>query len=68
MYETAFSAIKMKFGDGLRSFDERGQINELMTKIICHNLSVPVKSIYELEIEPDLWKPKEEKVLPEIVI
>ncbi len=53
----------MKFGDGLRSFDERGQVNELLAKIICHNLSVLVKSIYELEIELNLWKPKEEKAL-----
>jgi len=61
--ETAFSAIKGKFGEGLRSHDNRGQINELLAKIICHNLSVLVKSIYELEIEIDLWKPKPEKAL-----
>lgn len=52
--ETAFSAIKMKFDENLRSFAERGEINELLAKIVCHNLSVLVKSIYELEIEPDL--------------
>lgn len=61
--ETAFSAIKMKFGDGLRSFDERGQINELLAKIVCHNLSVVVKSIYELEIEPALWKSREKVMI-----
>ena len=55
----------MKFGENLRSFAERGQINELLAKIICHNLSVLVKSIYELEIEPDLWKTKAEKTLSE---
>lgn len=61
--ETAFSAIKTKFGDGLRSIDERGQINELLAKIVCHNLSVLVKSIYELEIEPNLWK-SQESIMP----
>lgn len=63
--ETAFSAIKLKFGENLRSFAERGQINELLAKIVCHNLSVLVRSIYELKIELDLWKEPTESKMPE---
>jgi transposase len=52
--ETAFSSIKSVFGQNLRSRSETGQINELLAKIICHNLRVLVRSIYELDIHIDL--------------
>lgn len=54
--ETGFSAIKAKFGDNLRCINEQGQINELLAKIICHNLTVLVRSIYELEIDLEKWQ------------
>lgn len=54
--ETAFSAIKENFGERLRSRDERGQANELIIKLICHNLCVLVRSMFELKINIDLWK------------
>lgn len=54
--ETTFSMIKKKFGDSLRSKTDTAQINELLCKILCHNLCVLVQSIYELGIEPAFWK------------
>lgn len=49
--ETTFSMIKRKFGDSLRSKSEVGQTNEILCKVICHNLCVVIASIYELGLE-----------------
>jgi transposase len=50
--ETAFSQIKGKFGDSLRSKSDVGQVNEALCKILCHNLCVLVGAMQELGIEP----------------
>jgi transposase len=49
--ETTFSMIKRKFGPSLRSKSPVGQINEVLCKVICHNLCVIIASIYELGLE-----------------
>ena len=46
--ETTFSMIKAKFGDSLRSKSDVGQINEVLCKVVCHNLCVLIASIHEL--------------------
>lgn len=53
--ETAFSMLKGKFGDSLRAKTETAQTNELLCKVLCHNLCVLVMAIYELGIEPTFW-------------
>lgn len=50
--ESTFFMLKSRFGGRVRSKSERGQINEALCKVICHNLCVLVQSIYELGIEP----------------
>ncbi len=50
--ETAFAAIKGKFGDSLRSKSDVGQINEALCKVLCHNLCVLVRVMHELGVEP----------------
>jgi len=50
--ETAFSQIKGKFGDSLRSKSDTGQINETLCKVLCHNLCMLVGAMHELGIEP----------------
>ena len=50
--ETAYSAIKGKFGSSLRSKSDTGQINEELCKILAHNICVLVQAIHELGIEP----------------
>jgi len=46
--ETAFSMIKAKFGDAVRSKSDIGQLKEVR----CHNLCVLIQAIHELGIEP----------------
>jgi hypothetical protein len=53
--ETAFSMIKAKTGDSLRSKTKQAQINEALAKILCHNICVVIQSMYELGIDPDFW-------------
>lgn len=49
--ETVFSMIKAKFGERLRSKTETAQINEVLCKVLCHNLCCVIQSIYEFGIE-----------------
>lgn len=53
--ETTFSMIKAKFGERLRSKTETAQVNEVLCKVLCHNLCCVIQSIYELGIEPTFW-------------
>ncbi|HEY5335052.1 MAG TPA: transposase, partial [Mycobacteriales bacterium] len=46
--ETVFSMIKRKFGDSVRSKSEVGQMNEVLCKVIAHNLCVLIACIHEL--------------------
>ena len=47
--ETTFSMVKGKFGDSVRSRSETGQINEILLKVLCHNICVLIASMHELE-------------------
>jgi transposase len=51
--ETVFSMIKAKFGERLRSKTETAQINEVLCKVLCHNLCCVIQSMYELGIDVD---------------
>lgn len=53
--ETTFSMIKAKFGERLRSKSAVAQTNEVLCKILCHNLCCVIQSVYELGIEPNFW-------------
>lgn len=54
--EATFSMMKRKFGASIRSKTPVAQVNEVLCKVICHNLSVLVHSIYELGIQADFWR------------
>ncbi|HEX8474397.1 MAG TPA: transposase [Pyrinomonadaceae bacterium] len=49
--ETTFHMIKSKFGERLRGKTETAQINEVLAKVLCHNICCVVQSIHELGIE-----------------
>jgi transposase len=53
--ETVFSMIKTKFGGSVRSKSPVAQVNEVLCKILCHNICVLIQSIYELRIEANFW-------------
>jgi transposase len=46
--ECTFSMIKRKFGGALRSKSETGQFNEVLCKVIAHNLCVLIACIHEI--------------------
>jgi transposase len=51
--ESAFSMIKRKFGDSIRSKTPTAMANEVLAKLVCHNLVVVVHGMYELGIAPE---------------
>ena len=51
--ESVFSMVKAKFGDAVRSKCDVGMANEVLAKILCHNICVLVQSIHELNLTPD---------------
>jgi transposase len=54
--ETVFSMIKAKFSERLRSKTHTAQVNEVLCKILCHNVCCLIQSIYELDLEPTFWE------------
>jgi hypothetical protein len=50
--ETAFSAIKGKFGSHVRAKSDEGQVNEVLAKVLCHNVCVLARAAEELGVEP----------------
>ena len=50
--------IKAKFGDAVRSKSDIGQLNEVLCKVLCHNLCVIIQAIHELGIEPKFYTEK----------
>jgi len=54
--ETAFSMIKAKFGGSVRAKTATAQVNEVLCKILCHNICVLIHSTVELGIEAAFWK------------
>jgi hypothetical protein len=53
--EATFRSIKAKFGGWVRSKTTRGQFNEAICKVLCHNICVLIQSTYELGIDPTSW-------------
>jgi len=44
--------VKGKFGAAVRSKSDVGQVNEVLCKVLCHNVCVLVQAMHELGIEP----------------
>lgn len=49
--ESTFNMIKSKFSDLVRSKDDIAQENELLLKILCHNIVVLIHESFELGID-----------------
>jgi len=62
--ETAYSMIKAKFGGAVRSKTPIAQVNEVLVKVLCHNICVLIQSMYELGV--DVTFGTESAVVPEV--
>ena len=51
--ESTVNMIKSKFGDSVRSKTWTAQINEVLCKIICHNLCCVIMKMHTLGIKAD---------------
>ena len=65
--ETAFSMIKAKFGAFVRCKTPTAQVNEVLAKILCHNIVVLVQAMFELGIDPG-WQEERETELEALAI
>ncbi len=54
--ETTFHMIKSKFNDTLKSKTYTAQVNELLFKILCHNIVVMIHETNELGVDTSLCK------------
>ncbi|HWA97463.1 MAG TPA: transposase, partial [Pirellulales bacterium] len=53
--ESTFSMIKAKFRDHVRSKTDVAMVNEVLCKILCHNLCRLIHASYELGIQATFW-------------
>jgi transposase len=53
--ETVFSMVKRKFGAAVRAKNDTAQRNEVLCKLLAHNLCVLVASMYELDVAAEFW-------------
>ncbi len=51
--ETTNHMIKSKFGSSVRSKSWSAQVNEVLCKIICHNICVVIMEMHTMGIEAD---------------
>jgi len=51
--ESTVMMIKTKFGDAVRSKTDVAARNEVLAKILCHNICCLISAIYELGIQPE---------------
>jgi transposase len=61
--ESTFSMVKAKFRDHVRSKSDTAMTNEVLLKLLCHNIVVVHQAIIELGIEGTFW-PDETEVEP----
>lgn len=52
--ESTFMMIKTKFGDSVKSKTEVAAKNEVLAKVLCHNICCLISAMYELGIQPML--------------
>jgi transposase len=53
--ESCFSMIKRKFGDGVRSKLDIAMKNEVLAKLVCHNICCVIQEMHESGVDPTFW-------------
>jgi transposase len=56
--ESTFSMVKAKFRDNVRSRTDEAMRNEVLCKLLAHNVCCVIQSQAELGIEADFWESK----------
>jgi len=64
--ESTFSAIKRKYGDSVKAKNEPAMKNEVLAKLVCHNLSCLIHSMEEFSIDPSFGCTKIESAAPKL--
>lgn len=54
--ETTFSMVKAKFGSRIRAKKWDAQVNEVLLKLLAHNVCVLIQSLHELGVSPDFTR------------
>lgn len=60
--ESTVMMVKTKFGDAVRSKSEVAAKNEVLCKVLCHNICCLISAMYELNLEPMLAGPVAHKM------
>jgi transposase/predicted nucleic acid-binding Zn finger protein len=63
--ESVFSMVKAKFRDHVRSKTDTAMKNEVLCKLLCHNICCLIMSQVELGIEPVFWQDSSAMPVPE---
>ena len=50
--ETCFHMMKAKFGDKVRAKTPTAQVNEVLVKVLCHNICCLIRAMHVLGITP----------------
>jgi transposase len=56
--ESTVGMIKAKFRDHIRSKGDVAMKNEVLAKVVCHNICCLIQEMHELGIEPVFWAEK----------
>ena len=64
--ETTFHMIKSKFSDKVRAKTDTAQVNEVLMKVLCHNVCVLIRAMHVLGITP-VFDQKLAEATPELL-
>ena len=53
--ESTFFMIKRKFGETIRAKTPVAQSNEVLAKVLCHNICCLIQGIFEIGLEPQFY-------------
>lgn len=65
--ESTFSMVKAKFRDHVRSKTDVAMKNEVLAKLLCHNICVIIQSQCELGIEATFWPDEPQAENPDVL-
>ncbi len=65
--ESTFSMVKAKFRDHVRSRTDTAMKNEVLCKILCHNICCVIQAQCELGLEAEFW-PEEKRDEPQDIL